>query len=79
MWQRYFFSAITLIFLISSGLLAQTGENDEIIKIDVALVNIPFSVSDREGRAIPGLKIENFTLQPSSDNFSKSAGKIFDY
>jgi Ca-activated chloride channel homolog len=46
----------------SLSLLAQTEEDDEVIKIDTALVNIPFSVSDRQGRSILGLKAENFTL-----------------
>lgn len=38
------------------------AEEDEVIKVDTALVNVPFSVSDREGRSILGLKAENFTL-----------------
>lgn len=40
----------------------EAKEDDEIIKVDTALVNIPFSVRDRTGRGVTGLKAENFTL-----------------
>jgi Ca-activated chloride channel family protein len=65
---------ITFVFCLccSSLLFAQTvqptptpettAEDDEVIKVDTALVNVPFSVSDRDGRSILGLKAENFTL-----------------
>ncbi|MEK7722754.1 MAG: VWA domain-containing protein [Acidobacteriota bacterium] len=36
--------------------------SDEVIKIETALVNIPVIVSDRNGRNISGLQIENFTV-----------------
>ena len=64
LWKQ-FFSVVTLIiflFAFDSILLAQTINDEEVIKVDVSLVNIPFSVSDREGRSIQGLKIQNFTL-----------------
>lgn len=55
--------ALSVFCLCGSSLLfAQTAEDDEVIKVDTALVNVPFSVSDREGRSILGLKMENFTL-----------------
>ena len=62
---KQFFSVITLIIFfvsVDASLFAQTTNDDEVIKVDVSLVNIPFSVSDREGRGIQGLKIQNFTL-----------------
>jgi Ca-activated chloride channel homolog len=65
MMRMKFFGVITLVFLFLSsslGLVAQTKEDDEVIKVDVPLVNIPFSVADRDGRSILGLTSQNFTL-----------------
>jgi Ca-activated chloride channel family protein len=65
MLRMRIFSIIALIILVLPGnsvLLGQTKEDDEVIKVDVAMVNIPFSVSDREGRNIFGLTTQNFTL-----------------
>jgi Ca-activated chloride channel homolog len=63
MAYRKYFLILTIILLFSSStLFAQVAEEDEVITVDTALVNIPFSVSDREGRSILGLKVENFTL-----------------
>ncbi len=64
LWTRLF-CVIALIFVsfgFDSNLFAQTTADDdgEVIKVDVALVNIPFSVSDRDGRNIQGLNIKNF-------------------
>jgi Ca-activated chloride channel homolog len=54
---------ILILFLCGSlPLFAQIAEDEEVLRVDTALVNVPFSVSDREGRSILGLKIENFTL-----------------
>jgi VWFA-related protein len=36
--------------------------NDDVIKIDTALVNLPVIVSDRDGRYISGLKQEDFSV-----------------
>lgn len=65
--RKSFAVLMMVVFLLcgSSQLFAQvpeTNEDDEVIKVDTALVNVPFSVSDREGRSILGLKAENFTL-----------------
>lgn len=56
------FVLFIVILFLSTDLFAQTTEDDEVIKVDVSLVNIPFSVSDRDGRSILGLNLENFTL-----------------
>ncbi len=67
-YKKYFLFLIVFVFLLCSStlLFAQTtediAEDDEVIKVDTALVNVPFSVSDREGRSILNLKAENFTL-----------------
>lgn len=52
---------ITLCLGIT-GIIATAQETDDVIKIDTALVNIPVIVSDRNGRNIAGLKIENFNV-----------------
>ncbi|MEK7722755.1 MAG: VWA domain-containing protein [Acidobacteriota bacterium] len=62
--KKIFLSGIFLLILllgIESSLLAQEN-NDEIIKVDVALVNIPVIVSDRFGRNVLDLKIDDFSL-----------------
>src|SRR5262249_27489197 len=38
------------------------GGQEETIKVDATLVNIPVTVSDEQGRFIPGLKNEDFEL-----------------
>jgi Ca-activated chloride channel homolog len=62
--RKYFDVLIVAVCLLctSSLLFAQTTDDDEVITVDTALVNVPFSVSDRDGRSILGLKVENFTL-----------------
>lgn len=65
MLAKKFFGGLSLLFLFLSfvsGLSAQTNDADEVIKVDVALVNVPFSVSDRDGRMIAGLNLQNFQL-----------------
>jgi Ca-activated chloride channel homolog len=62
---RKYSVVLTMLVFLSGGnfcLFAQTAEDDEVIRVDTSLVNIPFSVSDREGRSILGLKAEDFTL-----------------
>src|SRR5262245_3211037 len=41
---------------------AQGAKRDEIIKIDTNLVSVPVVVRDRQGRYVPGLEVEDFTL-----------------
>lgn len=52
---------ISLLFSINSSNFAQTT-NEEVIKVNTALVNIPVIISDRNGRYIAGLQTQNFTL-----------------
>ena len=64
---REFFIIFTLVVFFfstsASRLSAQTTEvDDEVINVDTALVNVPFSVSDREGRSLFGLTVQNFSL-----------------
>ncbi len=45
-----------------SAVEAQDLKDDEIIKVDTLLVNIPVIASDRDGRYVSGLKKENFFI-----------------
>lgn len=57
------FIILVLFIIILFAFTNSLGQNDdEVIKVDVALVNIPVIVSDKFGRNILGLKIDNFTL-----------------
>lgn len=58
-----FLFALIIFFLpLNPCLFAQTNDEDEIIKVDVAMVNIPVIVSDKYGRSILGLNIDDFSL-----------------
>ncbi len=62
--KKFFAVLMAAVFLLCGalGAFAQVEEDDEVIKVDTALVNVPFSVSDREGRSILGLTAQNFSL-----------------
>jgi Ca-activated chloride channel homolog len=57
---------LLLIFLSlsvqSPHWITQADEDEETIKVDATLVNIPVTVSDAQGRFIQGLKAEDFDL-----------------
>lgn len=58
---------IPLFLLLSfSGFVvearAQEARQDETIKINTNLVSVPVVVSDRQGRYVPGLKLEDFSI-----------------
>jgi VWFA-related protein len=48
---------------VFSGVLAGAGAQDDTLKVTVDLVNVPFSVTDRQGRFVPGLTIKDFMVQ----------------
>lgn len=50
------------LFTVPIELRAQEGELNKIKKTDKTLISVPVSVSDREGRYIPNLKKEDFTI-----------------
>ena len=61
-----------LLLLLSSLLLinaakAQEADDDTPIKVDTLLLTVPFTVSDRGGRNISGLKKENFSIFQNGD------------
>ena len=67
MWLRYVF-AFSLVFWIgSAALVAQDkkppkNEEDQIIRVDTELVDVPVVVTDRAGKPLLNLKQMNFTV-----------------
>lgn len=53
---------LLITFSPTTILYAQEVGPDEVVKINTALVSIPVVVNDRQGRYIPGLKVEDFTV-----------------
>lgn len=51
------------IILLSLGIFAQTKvDDDEILRVETQLVDVPFVVTDKFGRAITNLKQNNFSI-----------------
>src|SRR5262249_28936507 len=40
-----------------------SGQDDNTLKVSVDLVDVPFSVTDRQGRFVPGLTAKDFLVQ----------------
>src|SRR5262245_14397322 len=57
--------SVLILLLIAAalllGLLAQA--QDTTLKVSVDLVNVQFSVTDRQGRFVPGLRAEDFAIE----------------
>jgi VWFA-related protein len=64
-----------LILLAGSAVRAQDGQPAEVIKVYSNLVSVPVIVSDRDGRYIPGLRLEDFKLY---DNNTEQRLSFFD-
>ena len=62
--SRLFFIFPVFLFLLSgaASVIAQDKDSDEVIKIETTLVSVPVTVSDRQGRYVPNLKADDFTL-----------------
>lgn len=52
-----------LLGLMLAAVPARMESQDTTLKVSVDLVNVQFSVTDRRGRFIPGLKAEDFVLE----------------
>ncbi len=60
---RKFIALISAVVLLGiSNVLAQSSASDEIIRVNTTLVSVPVIVSDRQGRYVPNLKAEDFTI-----------------
>lgn len=55
-------SFVLFTLLCCSFVFAQDKTDDEVIKVETNLVNVPVIVSDRNNRYVAGLKAENFTV-----------------
>ena len=53
---------LALILLVASVCLAQTRPEDEVIKVETDLVEVPFVVTDKTGKPILNLKKSNFVV-----------------
>ncbi len=61
--KKIFWLGILISLLLLSGVaLNAQNKEDDVIKVNTALVNIPVIVSDRQGRNIAGLQTQNFTV-----------------
>lgn len=56
---------LVLLLAITSGVFAKTGRQsvDDTLKVTVDLVDVQFSVTDRRGRFVPGLRAQDFLVQ----------------
>ena len=52
-----------LTFIVCCGVIAGASTQDETLKVSVDLVNVPFSVTDRQGRFVPSLTAKDFLVQ----------------
>lgn len=66
---------LCFLFACAVGLAQDPKAPDDALRIEATLVNVPVIVSDRDGRFIPGLKQNDFTLY---DNGVKQAIESFD-
>jgi len=53
---------LSLVLLITDGKAQETEDDDTPIKVDTLLLTMPFTVADKSGRNIAGLKKENFSV-----------------
>jgi VWFA-related protein len=54
---------LTLVAGLALAAVPVTMKSQDTLKVSVDLVNVQFSVTDRRGRFIPGLKAEDFVLE----------------
>ncbi|MBI2150843.1 MAG: VWA domain-containing protein, partial [Acidobacteria bacterium] len=56
---------LVLLLAIISGVFAKAGSQsvDDTLKVIVDLVDVQFSVTDRRGRFVPGLRAQDFLVQ----------------
>jgi VWFA-related protein len=53
---------LILILISILSCISVSGQNDDVIKVDSAIVRLNVGVADRQGRPITNLSKENFTL-----------------
>ena len=50
---------VVLVFLCAAALRSQTGDQDDVIRVDTDITNLPFTAMDKERRFITTLKAED--------------------
>jgi Ca-activated chloride channel family protein len=61
---RPLFVLFLTVILASAGVVAQTppGDKDEVLRVETQLVDVPLVVTDKAGKAVIGLKKNNFVV-----------------
>ncbi|HEX2639614.1 MAG TPA: VWA domain-containing protein [Pyrinomonadaceae bacterium] len=61
---RPLFALFLTAILASAGVMAQTppGDKDEVLRVETQLVDVPVVVTDKAGKAVLGLKKNNFVV-----------------
>ncbi len=60
--MKIIFLSILLFFTVLFVAAQEEAGSDDVVKVKTNLVNVPVIVSDRDGRYIPGLAAQSFTL-----------------
>ena len=56
-------SVLILLLTVTLPVVASKPTRQDTLKVSVDLVNVPFSVADRRGRFVPGLRAEHFVVE----------------
>lgn len=65
--QQLLLSLSLVVLLVSVASAQTTPDDDTPIKVDTLLLTIPFTVSDKTGHNVSGLKKENFSVYQNGD------------
>src|SRR5213594_3691160 len=57
---------LVLVMVIAGYSLALSGQSQDTLKVTIDLVNVQFSVTDRQGRFVPGLTARDFKVEEDS-------------
>src|SRR2546426_8630468 len=63
MWHRAVVGSLVLVMVIAGYSLALSGQSQDTLKVTIDLVNVQFSVTDRQGRFVPGLTARDFKVE----------------
>ncbi len=60
--MKNLFFILLFCLILSANLFGQETETEDIIEIETRLVSVPVMISDRNGRFVSGLKVQDFTI-----------------
>src|SRR5947208_5835509 len=63
MKRKAIVGSLVLVMVIAGYSLALSGQSQDTLKVTVDLVNVQFSVTDRQGRFVPGLTARDFKVE----------------